>query len=661
MNRAGKLAALMTAVMLTVPASVPAAALPEPLETISVEQEYYAGKVSVSKFSIGKIGDKVYTGKALKPAVTVKYGGKTLKKGRDYTVTYKNNKKIGTATIVIKGKGKYSGTRKITFRIVPAAPELMVDPTGERVYLNWSESAGASGYELQYAVNGGKFDRLTESSSTVFGSGALDTAKKTYKFRVRAYGKSGSKTIYSKWSNVAELDMRAPVQDPASDDTDLSSDIIPADTFRKYGVSSDPGTIKYLGFYDIRADRKGLESSMMFQGVCNGNIEYIATPYGDSFYAKLAMLIASDDSPDLVTSDILLYPGLLSKNMFESLDDSIDLKSDLWKDMKTAADSYSWNGKHYYVPYKYTTGMAMNYNKKTIADNNLPDPYELYLEGQWTWDTWRDMMEKFCARSDDHVGYYIPTTGVYSFINTTGTPLVGVSGGKVINNIKNSNVTRAMDFLDSLRISGLGYDFQYGDWVSPQIFAQQSDDLLFLVMEPEWTYTSATEEVQNKSGVENDVHDTVSDFAFVPMPRDPNADKYYQTLSSFGYLVPKGAKNKSGAVDFIKVSRVLQTNDGMQKKAKKDSVSPEPVYFTSGKNAGVRKWQITWGEQEYDLLQKMSSPKTFSPVNECVLGLDMNFGSEIDAAAYSVIFNGDSWDDLSAQLSDRIDEIILNI
>ena len=62
-----------------------------------------------------------YTGKALKPAVTVtaKVGGQTitLKKGEDYTVTYKDNVEPGTATAVIKGKGNYSGTITLTFTI----------------------------------------------------------------------------------------------------------------------------------------------------------------------------------------------------------------------------------------------------------------------------------------------------------------------------------------------------------------------------------------------------------------------------------------------------------------------------------------------------------------------------------------------------------------
>ena len=62
-----------------------------------------------------------YTGKAQTPAVTVKIGNKTLVKGKDYTVSYKNNTNAGTATITITGIGDYKGTITKTFKITKIA------------------------------------------------------------------------------------------------------------------------------------------------------------------------------------------------------------------------------------------------------------------------------------------------------------------------------------------------------------------------------------------------------------------------------------------------------------------------------------------------------------------------------------------------------------
>ncbi|MGN1480923.1 glycosyl hydrolase family 28-related protein [Porcipelethomonas sp.] len=58
----------------------------------------------------------IYTGSAIKPAVTVKNGTTSLS-SNDYKVSYKNNTNIGTATILVEGKGSYRGFVKKTFII----------------------------------------------------------------------------------------------------------------------------------------------------------------------------------------------------------------------------------------------------------------------------------------------------------------------------------------------------------------------------------------------------------------------------------------------------------------------------------------------------------------------------------------------------------------
>ena len=73
-----------------------------------------ARPVSTLKITVPSV---TYNGKAQKPAVTVKYNNYTFKNGTDYTLSYRNNTKIGTATVTVKGKGKLSGTRSVTFKI----------------------------------------------------------------------------------------------------------------------------------------------------------------------------------------------------------------------------------------------------------------------------------------------------------------------------------------------------------------------------------------------------------------------------------------------------------------------------------------------------------------------------------------------------------------
>ena len=74
-------------------------------------------KISITEAVVNKIKDQYYTGKAKKPSLTITYKGSNLKVNKDYTVNYKNNTKIGTATVKIKGTGNYMGEVSKTFKI----------------------------------------------------------------------------------------------------------------------------------------------------------------------------------------------------------------------------------------------------------------------------------------------------------------------------------------------------------------------------------------------------------------------------------------------------------------------------------------------------------------------------------------------------------------
>ena len=71
--------------------------------------------------SFATVKDKVYTGKAIKPAPDVTFNGKKVVKGTGYKISYKDNTDVGTASIVFKGKGNFTGTKTITFKIRAAS------------------------------------------------------------------------------------------------------------------------------------------------------------------------------------------------------------------------------------------------------------------------------------------------------------------------------------------------------------------------------------------------------------------------------------------------------------------------------------------------------------------------------------------------------------
>jgi len=422
-----------------------------------------------------------------------------------------------------------------------------------------------------------------------------------------------------------------------------------------YTPDGNSGTIVWLGYYDLITDGSASEQYKIFNSeLYGGDIEYVSTTSGTAYFEKLATMISSDDSPDIVRYEWQSFPTGMSKNMYEPLDGEIDMTSPLWSDMEETAERFAYKGKHYYYPYRITTNFALNYNRKSLEEYALDDPYDLYMNNQWTWDTFKQLLIDWCSADDSHAG-----EGAMSFIATTGTSLVKVQeDGTARNNISDINVSRAMEYCADLYRNGLTYQNEIGDWVSPQLWADNSDRILFLGMNPEWTYGAAAGQVQNKPGAADDICNTVSDFAFVPFPRDPQADKYYIAYDTFGYLVAKGAKNKKGALDWINLCRVYETDPAVNATKKQEAINPEPVYFTSGKYEGLQKWALVWDERQYDLWQDMMDPSKFSFTFDDCWGFNDDLKTICNTILFDPMFHGESFTKLSAEYSPVIDSII---
>ncbi|MGN0463068.1 MAG: leucine-rich repeat protein, partial [Acutalibacteraceae bacterium] len=163
--------------------------------------------VSLSKTSF------TYNGKTQKPTVTVKDSkGKTLKNGTDYTVKYSSGcKNVGQYTVTVTFKGNYSGTKTLTFRIVPKGTSISKLTAGKKQFTaKWSkQTTQTTGYELQYSTSSSmksaKTADISKNKTTSKTVNKLKSGKKYY-VRVRTYKtvKVNGKNVklYSSWSKV---------------------------------------------------------------------------------------------------------------------------------------------------------------------------------------------------------------------------------------------------------------------------------------------------------------------------------------------------------------------------------------------------------------------------------------------------------------------------
>ncbi|MBR6403366.1 MAG: leucine-rich repeat protein [Eubacterium sp.] len=87
--------------------------------TFTVQYEILKpAEFDIDKAVVSDIPDQTYTGNVIQPSINVTYDGKNLVRGNDYTIDYKDNINVGTASVIILGKGRYFGTKLITFKIV---------------------------------------------------------------------------------------------------------------------------------------------------------------------------------------------------------------------------------------------------------------------------------------------------------------------------------------------------------------------------------------------------------------------------------------------------------------------------------------------------------------------------------------------------------------
>ena len=169
----------------------------------------YSIKNDFKKATVSGISTKAYTGKNITQSITVKYNGKTLKNGTDYTVSYSNNKNIGTATVKIAGKGSYTGTITKTFKINPAKQEIQkLTAKSKAFFVDWAQKGSATGYEIQYATN----SKFTSAKKITITNNKTDkttisklSGKKKYYVRVRSYTTVKGTKYYGAWSSVKNV------------------------------------------------------------------------------------------------------------------------------------------------------------------------------------------------------------------------------------------------------------------------------------------------------------------------------------------------------------------------------------------------------------------------------------------------------------------------
>lgn len=404
-------------------------------------------------------------------------------------------------------------------------------------------------------------------------------------------------------------------------------------------VELENKTIKWLAHYDInpstaKGDSEAVNISL-FKNKYGGEIQWYSTTW-NTRYSDLSTYVLGGEGIDFFPCDTAALPKGVVSGMFQPVDDYIDLNSPLWQDVSEAMEIYNFNGKHYELVNAVTAENIVIYNKQTISEQGLDDPWELYQAGEWNWDSFEKMLEQFVDPDADQVGL----DGYWNekaLLLSAGVPSVEAVDGHLVTNLNDPTIEKAMNWMYGLYNKGLVMDMSLYDWSEQPQFMGEGKELFYII--GAWAVQSNPDTWNTKIPVEN--------LGLAPVPSPEGSDPY-QAATLDGWVICKGAANPEGVALFSECTRLANTSDDAiaiaDKKAKEDfQWSDELIAINKEINELARKYPVV------DLATGVSTD---------VASLTTDGGSQIGLRA---AFHGVEWATNREEIADVVDMLVQEV
>lgn len=394
-------------------------------------------------------------------------------------------------------------------------------------------------------------------------------------------------------------------------------------------------TIKWMSFYDPwhptgQGNSKPV-SVELFEKKYGGEIEYYPTTWANQ-YDDLSTNILGGEGIDFFPA-VEAIPKCVLSGMTQSYDRYIDWNNPLWETVKSVNDQFAIGGDHYLMVCQATAGYVVYYNRQTIEAFGLNDPADLYANGEWTMEKFKEMLMDFV---DADSGLY----GLDGWFNVTplylasGVPSVSLENGRIVNNMSDPAFERAMQFQYDLNRNGLILDKSLFNW-TPQVQYIGEGKELF--------YISGLYEIESAPEVWTKTLGNQEDVMFVPVPRDENADKYYYNAELDCYNLCTGAANPEGVVRLMECIIASYYDENT-------------IAISNQKHVD----DYGWSQEMLDMKDEVTRITQENPLRDIAGGLTSDVSTMITNAVNEP-FNGNDWFTVKESVEDsvnlQIDEI----
>lgn len=403
-------------------------------------------------------------------------------------------------------------------------------------------------------------------------------------------------------------------------------------------------TINWLADYDINPGA-GQERSValaLFEDVCGAKVNYIPCGIQDKF-SMLQALRVSGEGVDMFPFDYGVLPNGVFRGLFEPLDqyyDEIGVDTTLWSDMESVTESLAFNGEHYVLPYSLSNPTIITYSRKLMKDTGLADPYTMWQDGTWNWDTFLEMMEAFTSLS--------PQDGItrYGISGIFGKAALCSSGARVVNynnliftnNITDPVIGASENLLRNIRDKKLLRPGWNNFTFSPEM------NTLFFAM-GDWALSDSVAACPE------------ADLMVVPFPKAPEASGYFSDCTIGAKMLVNGSDKGEAVAAYIRCERLAAAKSEYRQTAREQALGPR-----TGNTGGLTS-------ELYDALQECLDPTKVAPLYDYGYGMEKGM---YDSGDYSydtrgvmnnmeeAMLNGDitAWEELRDKCSPVIDTAV---
>lgn len=325
----------------------------------------------------------------------------------------------------------------------------------------------------------------------------------------------------------------------------------------------------------------------------NAKIEILVFPKNELAGVNMNRLLSGDSRLDLWNMEHDQFWPLVIQGAL--LGTSGVLPADYYTNLHPVHQkmALAWNflGEDYYVgsaPAAYSAAMFLIYNQDIIDREGLEDPYELWLEGNWNWDTFEQLMREATRdttgdglidqRGFNHEVHY------QNWIPTNGANVVKESQGRLLFALHEEPAVYGMNKLHQWRTEGL------------MVPGTEEQNALFALRQG-WS-------IENRA-TNWDGHT----YAFIPYPQGPHADPTVHLApfwAELGYSLPANSERPEDLVavlDFLYPAPEFQEHlERMVRSMVLDRTSYQmAMWHYENAEVVVNTWKNFIGSNEYDL------------------------------------------------------------